>query len=66
MIIENIVEIILGIHEGVIAKLRKYLATDCLELNACVAHSFALVGSQSAYIPKMQSIHCFLHHKLSD
>lgn len=60
-IFENIVKIFLGKHEGVIAKLRKYLSTDCLELNTCVAHSFALVGSQSSYIPKMQSIRCVLH-----
>ncbi|CAF1348456.1 unnamed protein product [Adineta ricciae] len=44
-----------GKHESVIAKLRSYLATDFLELNTCVAHSFALVGSQSAYIPKIQN-----------
>ncbi|CAF4981505.1 unnamed protein product [Rotaria sp. Silwood1] len=43
-----------GAHEGVITRLRDYLATDCLEVNACVAHSFSLVGSQSCYVPKTQ------------
>jgi hypothetical protein len=52
-------KIILGIHEGVIARLRDYLDSDYLELNTCVAHSFALVGSQSCYLPKTQSIYTF-------
>ncbi|CAF2752095.1 unnamed protein product [Rotaria sp. Silwood2] len=43
-----------GAHGGVIARLRDYLATDCLEMNACVAHSFSLVGSQSCYVLKTQ------------
>lgn len=50
---------IFGQNEGVTAKLRNYLATDCLELNTCAAHSFVLVGSQSTYISKAQSIFCF-------
>ncbi|CAF3984796.1 unnamed protein product, partial [Adineta steineri] len=41
-----------GIHEGVIAKLRRYLCIDWLEINGCVAHSFALVGKQASYEPK--------------
>ncbi|CAF5131206.1 unnamed protein product, partial [Rotaria sp. Silwood1] len=37
-----------GANEGVIAKLRNQLSIDYLELNTCVAHSFALVGSQAS------------------
>ncbi|CAF2094261.1 unnamed protein product [Rotaria magnacalcarata] len=45
----------IGVNEGVIAKLRNHLGTDCLESNTCAAHSFALVGSQASYKPKSQS-----------
>ncbi|CAF3501980.1 unnamed protein product [Rotaria sp. Silwood1] len=41
-----------GANEGVIAKLRNQLSIDYLELNTCVAHSFALVGSQASYNSK--------------
>ncbi|CAF3920865.1 unnamed protein product [Adineta steineri] len=44
-----------GKHEGVIMNLRNHLAPDYLELNIRVAHSFALVGSQSSYLSKMQN-----------
>ncbi|CAF4512893.1 unnamed protein product, partial [Rotaria sp. Silwood2] len=44
-----------SVHEGIIAKLRYRIATDCLELNRCVAHSFALVGSHASYELKTQS-----------
>ncbi|CAF2991799.1 unnamed protein product [Rotaria sp. Silwood2] len=44
-----------GVHEGVIAKLRHRIGTDCLELNRCVAHSFALVGSHASYELKTES-----------
>ncbi|CAF0925111.1 unnamed protein product [Rotaria sordida] len=43
---------ILGAYEGVIARLRDYLTTDCLEMNALVAHSISLISSQSCYVPK--------------
>ncbi|CAF4592265.1 unnamed protein product [Rotaria sp. Silwood2] len=36
-----------GVHDGVAAKLKKYHHMPCLELNTCVAHSYALVGKQS-------------------
>ncbi|CAF0816012.1 unnamed protein product [Adineta steineri] len=44
-----------GKHEGVIMNLRNHLAPDYLELNASIAHSFALVGSQPSYLSKMQN-----------
>ncbi|CAF4195506.1 unnamed protein product, partial [Rotaria magnacalcarata] len=44
-----------SVNEGVIAKLRNHLGTDCLESNTCAAHYFALVGSQASYKPKSQS-----------
>ncbi|CAF3843446.1 unnamed protein product [Rotaria sp. Silwood1] len=36
-----------GSHHGVAAKLKKYYDMPCLELNTCVAHSYALVGKQA-------------------
>ncbi|CAF4824360.1 unnamed protein product, partial [Rotaria magnacalcarata] len=36
-----------SIHNGVAAKLRKHHDMPCLELNTCVAHSYALVGKQA-------------------
>ncbi|CAF3470297.1 unnamed protein product [Rotaria sp. Silwood1] len=44
-----------GANEGVIAKLRNQLSIDYLELNTCVAHSFALVGSQASYNSKTRN-----------
>lgn len=40
---------ILGVNEGVVAKLRRLLKIDHLELNTCAAHSFCLVGNQASY-----------------
>jgi hypothetical protein len=40
---------VLGVDEGVIAQLRRYLKSGFLENNTCVAHSFALAGSGAAY-----------------
>jgi hypothetical protein len=37
----------IGVHEGVAAKLRKNHGIPYLELNTCVAHSYALVGKQA-------------------
>jgi len=56
----NKTDIDLGINEGVLAKLRKRLAIDYLDLNTCVAHSFALVGAQAAYVLEKGNI-CFLY-----
>ncbi|CAF2091660.1 unnamed protein product [Rotaria magnacalcarata] len=44
-----------GINHGVIAKLRNELGIDYLELNTCVAHSFALAGSQASYKSKISN-----------
>ena len=37
----------IGIHDGVAAKLRKKYGISYLELNTCVAHSYALVGKHA-------------------
>jgi hypothetical protein len=42
--------IILGVNNGVVAKLKRDLGLDFIELNTCAAHSFALVGSQAGFI----------------
>ncbi|CAF1376387.1 unnamed protein product [Adineta ricciae] len=39
-----------GINNGVVTKLKQDLDLDFVELNTCVAHSFALVGSQAGYM----------------
>ncbi|CAF4969970.1 unnamed protein product [Rotaria sp. Silwood1] len=46
-----------GVHEGVVAKIRREFACDWLELNPCAAHTFSLVGSQSllAYLQETTS-----------
>jgi hypothetical protein len=41
---------ILGVNNGVVAKLKRDLDLDFIELNPCTAHSFALVGSQAGFI----------------
>ena len=57
----NKVDINLGINEGVLVKLlRNNLAIDYFDLNVCVAHSFALVGSQASYISQKGNI-CFVY-----
>ncbi|CAF4473165.1 unnamed protein product [Rotaria socialis] len=38
-----------GINNGVIAKLKRDFGLDFVELNACTAHSFALVGNQAGF-----------------
>ncbi|CAF3165477.1 unnamed protein product [Rotaria sp. Silwood2] len=43
-----------GIHEGVIAKLKQLFSIEYIESSPCMAHSFALVGSQAAYTSKAQ------------
>ena len=45
----------LGVHEGVVAKLKQRYSIEYIESSPCMAHSFALVGSQAAYIAKAQS-----------
>ncbi|CAF5066861.1 unnamed protein product [Rotaria sp. Silwood1] len=49
--------ILSGVHEGVVAKIRREFACDWLELNPCAAHTFSLVGSQSllAYLQETTS-----------
>ena len=37
----------LGVHDGVAAKLKKHYGMACLELNTCVAHTYALVGKHA-------------------
>ncbi|CAF4770529.1 unnamed protein product [Rotaria socialis] len=39
-----------GINNGVIARLKRDFGLDFVELNACAAHSFALVGNQAVFI----------------
>ncbi|CAF4227713.1 unnamed protein product [Rotaria sordida] len=41
-----------GIHEGVIAKLKRHLSAEWLASTPCVAHSFALVGGEASYLQK--------------
>ncbi|CAF1426981.1 unnamed protein product [Rotaria magnacalcarata] len=56
-----------GIHNGVAAKLRKHHDMPCLELNTCVAHSYALVGKQAGqYIDGNQALLALLEHTSSD
>jgi len=38
---------LLGVHDGVAAKLRRDHDMPCLELNTCAAHSYALVGKHA-------------------
>ncbi|CAF3493434.1 unnamed protein product [Rotaria socialis] len=38
---------IIGVNNGVVAKLREEYDIDFVELNTCAAHSFALVGSHA-------------------
>jgi hypothetical protein len=38
------------VNNGVVAKLKRDLDLDFIELNTCAAHSFALVGSQAAFV----------------
>ncbi|CAF4004026.1 unnamed protein product [Rotaria sp. Silwood2] len=38
-----------GIHEGVVAKLRRRFRIDWLESNTCAAHSFNLVGNGASW-----------------
>lgn len=49
-------QLILGMNQGVIAKLHNELAIDYLELSTCVAHSFVLVGVQACYKSKISNI----------
>ncbi len=52
----------LGIHEGVVAKVKQRYSIEYIESSPCMAHSFALVGSQAAYTSKAQST-CFVCYK---
>ena len=45
----------LGVHEGVVAKLKQRYSIEYIESSPCVAHSFALVGSQAVYTSKQRS-----------
>ena len=54
------IKAISGANEGVIAKLRHHLKTDCLESSPCVAHSFALVGSDASLRVKRKRMIVFL------
>ena len=51
--------ILLGVREGVLAKIRHIFGCDWLELNRCVAHSFSLAGSYASYKPKPHRIFFF-------
>lgn len=52
----------LGVHEGVVAKLKQRYSIEYIESSPCMAHSFALVGSQAAYTSKARST-CFMCYK---
>ncbi|CAF0838331.1 unnamed protein product [Rotaria sordida] len=41
---------VVGINNGVIAKLKRDFGIEFVELNTCVAHTFALVGNQAGFI----------------
>ena len=38
-----------GVHNGVVEKLRQKLNAKWIESSPCAAHTFSLVGSQAAY-----------------
>jgi hypothetical protein len=57
--------ILLGIHEGVLAKIRREFGCDWLALNPCVVHSFSLVGSQACYKPNINRMWFFCVNNLS-
>ena len=50
----------LGVHKGVIAKLKRYLGAEWLESSPCVAHTFSLAGSEAAYLQESTRRY-FLH-----
>ncbi|CAF0982909.1 unnamed protein product [Rotaria sp. Silwood1] len=41
---------VVGVNNGVVAKLKRDYDLDFVELNTCIAHSFALVGKQAGFI----------------